>query len=216
MIYFSYYWIRRNLKYSTIVMLLFLMMTTLSMVPWNVRGDEIYAYTDKNGTMVISNIHPLASINFNIWNSDGREDSLPSEENINSNTGNSNSRQSSTNYRKNIRPSARSSNSYTDLTSDERLHWGRDNALIDAQKRRYGQRKKVKDDSSMDAGRYDVNIKKIANNLYQDLDTRIIIKTSACVELVAGDGSVLDWSGNSGELFFENTNKTCIVKKVYK
>jgi hypothetical protein len=208
MIYFSYYWIRRNLKYSTIVMLLFLMMTTLSVVPGNVRGDEIYTYTDRNGTMVISNIHPLASINFNIWNSDGREDStitdkdgamiivsIPQE---------------------NIKPDTRNSNSYQNSTSDERLHWGRNNALIDANKGRYGQRKKNKADGNLDAGRYDVNIKKIANNLYQDLDTRIIIKTRACVELAGRDGSVLDWSGNSGELFFENTNKTCIVKKVYK
>jgi hypothetical protein len=68
----------------------------------------------------------------------------------------------------------------------------------------------------MDAGRYDVNIKKIANNLYQDFDTRIIIKTRSCIELAGIDGSLLDWSGISGELFFKNTNKTCMVKKVYK
>jgi hypothetical protein len=216
MIYFSYYWIRRNLKYSEIVILLFLMMTTLSMMPWNVWGDEIFTYTDKEGTMVISNIQPLENVNFNIWNSNGREDSALPRENINSNSGNGNSHQGSTNSRKNIRPSVRSSNSYIDLTSDERLHWGRDNALIDAQKRRYGQRKKVKDDNCLEAGRYEVQIKKIASNLYQDFDTRIIIKTMACVELAERDGSVLDWSGNSGELFFENTNKTCIVKKVYK
>ena len=54
MLYFSCYWILRYLKFSEIVMLLFLMMTTLSMMPRNVWGEEIYKYTDKDGTIVIT------------------------------------------------------------------------------------------------------------------------------------------------------------------
>lgn len=153
------------------------MMTTLFLMPRNVWGEEIYRYTDKDGTIVITN--------------------KPPQENINSNT--------------------KKSNSYQDSTPKERLHWGRDNALIDEQKKgKNGQRKTVKDGGGIDAGRYEVKIKKIGSNLYQDIYTHIIIKTQACVELAGRDESLLDWSGVSGELFFKNTNKSCIVKKVYK
>jgi hypothetical protein len=177
MFYFSYSLILRCLKFSEIVVLLFLMMTTLFLMPRNVWGEEIYRYTDKDGTIVITN--------------------KPPQENIDSNT--------------------KKSNSYQDSTPKERLHWGRDNALIDEQKKgKNGQRKTVKDGGGIDAGRYEVTIKKIGSNLYQDIYTHIIIKTQACVELAGRDESLLDWSGVSGELFFKNTNKSCIVKKVYK
>ena len=209
MFYFSYNLILQHWKFSKIFVLVFLIIKTLYMIPLNAWGEEIYTYTDKDGVIVISNIHPQENINFNTWNSNAYQDStitgkdgtiaitnIPPQENISLNT--------------------RSSNSYQDSTSEERLHWGRDNALINEQKGRYEQHKKVKDSAGMDAGRYDVNIKKIASNLYQDISTRIIIKTLACVELTGRDGSFLDWSGISGELFFQNTNKTCMVKKVYK
>jgi hypothetical protein len=209
MFYFSYYWILRNLKLSEIVMLLFLMMTTLFIMPWNVWGDEIYTYRDKEGTIVITNIYPQENVDFNTWNSNLYQDSIltdkdvnmvitnmPPQENIDSNTG--------------------KSNTYQDLTPKGRLHWGRNNALIDVQKRRYGQRKTVKDGGGIDAGIYKIKIKKIASNLYQDIDTRSIIKTRACVELAGGDEALLDWSGVSGELFFRNMKNSCIVKKVYK
>ena len=166
------------MKNRLIVILLFLLMTTLSMMPRNVGGEEIYTYTDKDGNIFVTNIPP--------------------EENINSDT------------RKNT-------NSYQDSTSEERLHWGRDNALSDEQwKGRKGQRKTVKAGGGIDAGRYKVKIKKIGDNLYQDTYTRMIIKTQDCVELAGKDGSALDWSGASGELYFKNTSKSCIVKKVYK
>ena len=166
-----------SLMGSEIVILLFLLMTTLFMMPGNVWGDEIYTHIDKEGTMVITN--------------------KPPEENINSNT--------------------RKSNTYQDSTSEERLHWGRDNALTDEQnKGKNRQRKTVKDSGGIDAGKYKVRVKKIGSNLYQDVYTRIIIKTEVCSELAGRDGSVLDWSGVSGELYFKNTNKSCIVKKVYK
>jgi len=143
--YFSYNWILINLEFSKIVMLVFLMMTTFSMIPGYVWGDEVYTYADKNGTMVISNIQPQEDIQLTM-KLDGKwyQDSTPSQENISYNT--------------------RRSNSYQNSTSDKRLHWGRDSALIDVQKRRYGQSKTVKDQSGMAAGRYDVNIKKIASN----------------------------------------------------
>ena len=178
MFYFSYYWILKCLKYSEIFILLFLMMTTLSLMPRNVWGEEIYRYTDKDGTIVIT-------------------DKPPPEEDIKSDTKNS--------------------NSFQDSTSNERLHWGRDKALIDEQNQGESiQRKKVKAGSGIEAGRYEVKVKKIGSNLYQDISTRIIIKTSACVELAGGDESLLDWTGSSGELYFKKTNKTCIVKNIYK
>jgi anti-sigma28 factor (negative regulator of flagellin synthesis) len=154
------------------------MMTTLSLMPRNVWGEEIYRYTDKDGTIVIT-------------------DKPPPQEDIKSDTKNS--------------------NSFQDSTSNERLHWGRDKALIDEQNQGESiQRKKVKAGSGIETGRYEVKIKKIGSNLYQDISTRIIIKTRACVEPADGNESLLDWSGANGELFFKNTNKLCMVKKVYK
>jgi anti-sigma28 factor (negative regulator of flagellin synthesis) len=147
-------------------------------MPRNVWGEEIYRYTDKDGTIVIT-------------------DKPPPEEDIKSDTKNS--------------------NSFQDSTSNERLHWGRDKALIDEQnKGESRQRKKVEADKGIEAGRYEVKVKKIGSNLYQDISTRIIIKTRACVEPADGKESLLDWSGAYGELFFKNTNKSCMVKKVYK
>jgi hypothetical protein len=117
----------------------------------------------------------------------------------------------------NIKTNPQNSNSYQDSTSEERLHWGRDNALTDEQnKGKNRQRKTVKDGGGIDAGKYKVRVKKIGSNLYQDVYTRIIIKTEVCAESAGRDGSVLDWSGVSGELYFKNTNKSCIVKKVYR
>ena len=151
------------------------MMTTLYLMPRNVWGEEIYRYTDKDGTIVIT-------------------DRPPPEEDIKSDTKNS--------------------NSFQDSTPEERLHWGRDNALIDEEnKGKSGKRKTV---GGIEAGRYELKVKKIGSNLYQDISTRIIIKTSACIEPAGGDESVLDWSGAYGELFFKKTNKSCMVKKVYK
>jgi len=179
MFYFSCYLILRCLKYSEIFILLFLM-TTLSLMPRNVWGEEIYRYTDKDGTIVITDKPPP-----------------PPQEDINSDIKNR--------------------NSFQDSTSNERLHLGRDNALNDEQNKGENiQRKKVKAGSGIEAGRYEVKVKKIGSNLYQDISTRIIIKTSACVEPAGGDESVLDWTGSSGELYFKKTNKTCIIKNVYK
>lgn len=174
MFYFNCCWIHRAWKYAEIFLLLLLMMTTLLVMPRNVRGEQIYKYTDKDGTIVITDKPPP-----------------PPQKDIKSDTKNS--------------------NSFQDSTPEERLHWGRDNALVDKQNKR--QRKTVE---TIDAGRHEVKIKKVGSNLYQDISTRIIIKTIACVEPAGGDESVLDWSGSYGELYFKNTNKSCMVKKVYK
>ena len=173
--YFNYSLILRCLKYSEIVILLFLMMATLFLMPRNVWGEEIYRYTDKDGTIIIT-------------------DKPPPEEDIKSDIKNS--------------------NSFQDSTPEERLHWGRDNALND--KRNKCKNRQHKSVGSIDIGRYEMKIKKIGSNLYQDIFTRIIIRTRACAEPAGGDESVLDWSGAYGELFFKNTNKSCMVKKVYK
>ena len=156
------------------------MMTTLSLMPRNVWGDEIYRYTDKDGTIVITDRPPPS----------------PQED---------------------IKSDIKNRNSFQDSTSNERLHLGRDNALNDEQNKGENiQRKKVKAGSDIEAGRYEVKVKKIGSNLYQDISTHIIIKTRTCVEPAGGDESLLDWSGAYGELYFKKTNKTCIVKNVYK
>ena len=194
MFYFSYALILRYLKFSEIVILLFLMMTILSMMPRNVWGEGMYNYRDKDGTIVITDRPPP------------QKDISSPQENVPSDTGKSRSYQDSIHIKK--------SKSYQDLTPEERLHWGRDNALND--KKNKGINRQRKTVGSIDAGRYEVKIKKISSNLYQDISTRIIIKTDACVESAGGDESLLDWTGSFGELFFKNTNKSCMVKKVYK
>lgn len=208
MLHFSYYWNFRCCNFSAIVMLLFLIMTILSVMPFNVWGEEFYIHTDQEGTMVVSNMPPQENINFNTWSSNSYQNSTLTDKDDTIVITNI--------HKERINSNIRRSNSYHDSTSEERLHWGRDNALIDERKGKNGHRKKVKDNVGMDAGMYDVNIKKIANNLYQDTYTLIIIKTRDCVELAGRDGSLLDWSGISGDLFFKNTNKTCMVRKVYK
>jgi hypothetical protein len=203
MFYFSRYWILRYVKYSVLVMLVFLMMTILFMMPLNVRGEEIYGYTDKDGTIVITDIPPpQEDIPSDTIKSESYQDSTPDE------------RLHPLPPQKDIKSDTRENKSYQDLTPGERLHWGRDNALIDKQNKDKNRQSKAI--GSIDAGRYEVKVKKIGSNLYQDISTRIIIKTRACVEPAGGDESLLDWNGFSGELYFKKMNKTCIVKKVYK
>jgi hypothetical protein len=168
-------WIHRCWKYAEILFLLFLMMTTIFMMPRIVWGEQYYQYTDKEGTIVIT-------------------DKPPPEEDIKSVTKNS--------------------NSFQDSTPEDRLHWGRDNALIDNKNKGENRQRKIV--GNIDAGKYEVKVKKIGSNLYQDISTRIIIKTIVCVEPAGGDESLLDWSGSTGELYFKKTSKSCMVKKVYK
>ena len=106
------------------------------------------------------------------------------------------------------------SKSNNELTSEERLHRGRDNALIN--KPNKGDHRQRKKDGSVDAGIYEVKVRKIGSNLYQDITTRMIIKTGACLEPAGGDESQLDWYGSIGELYFKKTSKSCIVKKAFK
>jgi hypothetical protein len=182
-------------------MLLFLVMTTLSMMPGNVWGDEIYTYDDKDGTTVITNIYPGENIIFKTWSRNSNQDSEPPEETT-------------------INFHTRQSNSYQDANAEDRLHWGRDSALIDElDERNKGdnrQRKRVKDGKGIETGIYRLTIKKIASNLYKDIFTHIIIKTGDCFELADIDEALLDWSTVPGELRFKNAKKSCVVKKVYK
>jgi hypothetical protein len=201
MFYFSCYSILRYVKYSVLVMLLFLMMTILFIMPMNVRGEEIYGYIDKDGTIVITDIPPpQEDIPSDTIKSKSYQDLTP-DERLHP-------------PQKDIKSDTRENKSYQDLTPEERLHWGRDNALIDKQNKEKNRQSKAI--GSIAAGRYEVKIKKVGSNLYQDISTRIIIRTIACVEPAGGDESLLDWNGFSGELYFKNTNKSCIVKKVYK
>jgi hypothetical protein len=178
-------------------------MATLSIMPRNVRGEEIYGYTDKDGTIVITDIPPpQEDIPPDTIKSESYQDSTPDE------------RLHPLPPQKDIKSDTRENKSYQDLTPGERLHWGRDNALIDKQNKDKSRQSKAI--GSIDAGRYEVNVKKIGSNLYQDISTRIIIRTIVCVEPAGGDQSLLDWNGFSGVLYFKKTNKSCTVKNVYK
>jgi hypothetical protein len=162
-------------QFHRIIFLLLLMVAIIFIIPRNVRGEEIYRYKDKDGTIVITDIPP-------------HEEDIPSN--------------------------ADKSKSNHVLTPEELLHRGRDNALIHKPNQvENRQRKKV---GSVDAGIYEVKVKKIGSNLYQDISTRMIIKTAACKELAGGDESQLDWYGSTGELYFKKTSRSCPVKKVFQ
>lgn len=187
-------------SFRKIVMLLFLVISILTMMSGNVRGNEIYTYIAEDGSMVITNLHPEENVLFKTWN--GNQEKAPKllQKPFNFNT--------------------RNRKSYQNSTSEDRLSWGRDNALIDVRDERYKgdikKRKAVKDGKGIESGIYKLTIKKIANNLYQDIFTRIIIKTRDCLESAQYDEATLDWSDVPGELIFKSANNACTVKKVYK
>jgi hypothetical protein len=181
-------------------------MTILSLMPRNIWGEGIYTYKDKTGTIIITNISPP-------------EKNIPSpQKSIMPKTKTNNSHEDlipvKTSKSRNDLLPIRKKRSYHDLTPEERLHWGRDNALNN--KHNKGKNKQSKKSEGIDAGRYEMKIKKIGSNLYQDISTRIIVRTLACAEPAGGDESLLNWSGSAGELYFKNTNQSCIVKNVYK
>jgi hypothetical protein len=202
---FNRHWILRYLRYSALVKIVFLMMTMLYLMSRNVWGEEIFTHKDKQGIIIITNIPPP-------------EKNIPSpQKDITSKTKKSQSSIDLTpvktsNLHRNLTP-ARKSKSYYDLPPEERLHWGRDNALNDKHnKGKNGQGKKYE---SVDTGRYKVKIKKIGINLYQDISTRIIIRTHACAEPAGGEELLLNWSGSSGKIYFKNAGKSCIVENIY-
>jgi len=181
-------------------MLLILVISTLPMLPEKVCGNEIYTYIAEDGSMVITNLHPEENVIFKTWNGNQEKEPALRQKPFDFNT--------------------RNRKSYQNSTSEDRLSWGRDNALIDARDERYKgdikKRKAIKDGKGIEAGIYKLTIKKIANNLYQDIFTRIIIKTRDCLESAQYDEATLDWSDVGGELIFKSADNSCIVKKVYK
>lgn len=72
------------------------------------------------------------------------------------------------------------------------------------------------------AARYDVTVKRLGTNMYKDLNTGTLIKTSLCLELALGDGAVLIWDCalgtemyGCGKLIFTSSGTSCQVDAVH-
>lgn len=61
--------------------------------------------------------------------------------------------------------------------------------------------------------RYNVNVKRIERNLYQDTSSKVIIETRLCLELAIGDDAILQWEGRYGDnwLLFVSSGQKCDV-----
>jgi hypothetical protein len=66
-------------------------------------------------------------------------------------------------------------------------------------------------------------VKKVGNNMYKDLNSGTLIKTSLCLELSLGDEAILIWDCalNSevygcGKLIFIDSGESCQVDAVYQ
>lgn len=77
--------------------------------------------------------------------------------------------------------------------------------------------------SNSDAARYDVRVKRVGNNMYKDLNSGVLIKTSLCLELALGDEAILIWDcalGSEiygcGKLIFLDSGTSCQVDAVYQ
>jgi flagellar basal body rod protein FlgF len=77
--------------------------------------------------------------------------------------------------------------------------------------------------NNVDAARYDVRVKRVGNNMYKDLNSGTLIKTSLCLELALGDEAILIWDcalGSEiygcGKLIFINSGTSCQVDAVYQ
>lgn len=76
--------------------------------------------------------------------------------------------------------------------------------------------------SNSDAARYNVMVKRVGNNMYKDLNSGVLIKTSLCLELALGDDAILIWDcalGSEvygcGKLIFIDSGTSCQVDAVY-
>jgi hypothetical protein len=76
--------------------------------------------------------------------------------------------------------------------------------------------------SYADAAKYDVRVKRVGNNMYKDLNSGVLIKTSLCLELALGDPAILIWDcplGSEmygcGKLIFLDSGSSCQVDAVY-
>jgi hypothetical protein len=72
------------------------------------------------------------------------------------------------------------------------------------------------------AEKYEVMIKRVESNLYKDVTTGTLIKTSLCLELAIMDDAILVWdcalntrSFGCGKLVFINSGESCQVDAVY-
>jgi hypothetical protein len=61
--------------------------------------------------------------------------------------------------------------------------------------------------------RYNVNVKRIERNLYQDTSSKAIIETRLCLELALGEDAILQWEGRYGDnwLLFVGSGTKCDV-----
>lgn len=70
------------------------------------------------------------------------------------------------------------------------------------------------------AEEYKVIVRRIDSNLYQDQNSRVIIKTSLCLELALAEEAILIWDGINhfacGKLIFIDAGTSCQVDGVYK
>ncbi|CZH35959.1 hypothetical protein SC738_14965 [Legionella pneumophila serogroup 1] len=76
--------------------------------------------------------------------------------------------------------------------------------------------------SSLYAAQYKVTVKKVGDNMYQDLNTGALIKTSLCLELALGEDAILKWDctlGSEmygcGKLVFIDFGRSCQVDAVH-
>jgi hypothetical protein len=77
--------------------------------------------------------------------------------------------------------------------------------------------------NNADAARYDVRVKRVGSNMYKDLNSGVLIKTSLCLELSLGDEAILIWDcalGSEmygcGKLIFIDSGTSCQVDAVYQ
>jgi hypothetical protein len=76
--------------------------------------------------------------------------------------------------------------------------------------------------SNSEAATYNVRVKRLGSNMYRDLNSTALIKTSLCLELSLGDEAVLIWDcafGSKvfgcGKLIFLDSGTSCQVDAVY-
>ena len=65
---------------------------------------------------------------------------------------------------------------------------------------------------------YTIHVSRLNANSYQDVKSRMIIKTSNCFELAIGEDAQLIWDGTnhfaSGQLIFADSGTVCQVDRV--
>ena len=77
--------------------------------------------------------------------------------------------------------------------------------------------------SDSNATKYNVRVKRVGMNMYKDLNSGALIKTSLCLELALGDEAILIWDCaldseiyGCGKLIFLDSGTSCQVDAVYQ